>query len=72
MARWGLAMTIHPISRYLLEEIRIDESPVFGTALSISRILSVILLMGAAVLWIYVYWRGGRISWNGGPAVPNI
>lgn len=68
----ALAMTIHPISRYLLEEIRIDESPVFGTALSISQNISVILLAGAAVLWIYVYWRGGRVSWSGSPPVPNL
>lgn len=47
----GLLLVLYPISRFLLEIIRIDESAVFGTALSISQNISLVLLMGAAVLW---------------------
>ena len=55
----ALMLTIYPVSRYFLEEIRIDESPVFGTGLSISQNISVALLFLAGGLWIYL-WRAGR------------
>jgi phosphatidylglycerol---prolipoprotein diacylglyceryl transferase len=48
---FALALTLHPISRLLLEAIRIDEPPMFGTPLSISQLVSVVLLGLAAALW---------------------
>ena len=48
---FALTLTLHPISRLLLEAIRIDEPPVFGTPLSISQLVSVVLLGLAAALW---------------------
>jgi phosphatidylglycerol:prolipoprotein diacylglycerol transferase len=52
-----LMMSIYPITRYLLERIRVDESPVFHTPWSISQNASLLLLLGAVGLWIYVLRR---------------
>ena len=52
----ALLLTLYPVSRFLLEIIRIDESAVFGTGLSISQNISVALLAGAALLWVWL-WR---------------
>ncbi|HCK41197.1 MAG: hypothetical protein CMJ72_02130 [Planctomycetaceae bacterium] len=48
----ALMLTIYPISRFLLEMIRIDESAVFGTGLSISQNISLVLLLVALGMWI--------------------
>ncbi len=50
----ALMLTIHPISRFLLEIIRIDESAVFGTGLSISQNISILLLAATAVGWVFL------------------
>ena len=47
----GLLLVLYPISRFLLEIIRVDESAVFGTGLSISQNISLLLLLGAVLLW---------------------
>lgn len=52
---FALVLTIHPISRILLEIIRVDEPPALGTPLSISQLVSLALLGLAAVLW---WWIG--------------
>lgn len=54
----ALMLTDYPIARFLLEVIRVDESPVFGTGLSISQNLSVIILVGAICLWVFTLRRG--------------
>jgi phosphatidylglycerol:prolipoprotein diacylglycerol transferase len=46
---------LYPISRFLLEVIRIDESAVFGTGLSISQNISVALFVSALVFWVYLW-----------------
>lgn len=51
---FGLMITIYPIIRILLEMIRIDEIGQFGTGLSISQIISILLLAGVSVYWIFV------------------
>ena len=63
---FALVLTLHPISRLLLESIRVDESPAFNTSLSISQLVSLLLLCCAATLW---WWlarqpleRGARIG----------
>ncbi len=48
---FALVLTLHPISRILLEMIRVDEPPALGTPLSISQLVSLGLLSLAAVLW---------------------
>jgi len=48
---FALVLTLHPISRMLLEEIRVDEPPALGTPLSISALVSLALLTLAAGLW---------------------
>jgi phosphatidylglycerol:prolipoprotein diacylglycerol transferase len=52
---FALVLTLHPISRILLEIVRVDESPALGTPLSISQLVSLVLLALAAVLW---WWIG--------------
>jgi phosphatidylglycerol:prolipoprotein diacylglycerol transferase len=53
----ALMLTAYPIARFLLEIIRIDESAVFGTGLSISQNISLVILVGAAALWWYTSRR---------------
>ena len=53
----ALMVTIHPISRFLLEAIRVDEPPVWGTGLSISQNLSVILFCVGLTFWAYLRWK---------------
>lgn len=52
---FALVLTLHPISRMLLEAIRVDEPPAFGTPFSISQLVSLVLLALAATLW---WWIG--------------
>lgn len=59
----ALTLTLHPISRFLLEIIRVDERDVFNTSMSISQNISVGLLVGAAVLWIYLLRRPRGLAW---------
>ena len=51
---FALLLTFYPINRFLLEIIRTDESSIFGTGLSISQNVSLLLLVGVAGLWFYV------------------
>ncbi len=50
----ALMLTVYPVSRFLLEIIRIDESAVFGTGLSISQNISIAIFLGAIALWVYL------------------
>lgn len=51
---FALLITLHPISRFVLEAIRDDEAGQFGTGLTISQLLSLAILALACVLWWYV------------------
>ena len=51
---FALVLTLHPLSRLLLEAIRIDEPPALGTPLSISQLVSLVLLVLAAALWWWI------------------
>jgi phosphatidylglycerol:prolipoprotein diacylglycerol transferase len=51
----ALLVLLYPTSRFLLEMIRIDESAVFGTGLSISQNISLILFVSALAFWIYLW-----------------
>lgn len=50
----ALMLTLYPISRFLLEIIRIDESSVFGTGLSISQNISLVIFLATLGLWVYL------------------
>lgn len=51
---FALLITFYPIARFLLEMIRVDESSFFGTGLSISQNVSLLLLAAVALLWVYL------------------
>lgn len=51
---FALVLTLHPLSRLLLEAIRVDEPPALGTPLSISQLVSLVLLTLAAALWWWI------------------
>lgn len=53
-AVFALVLTLHPLSRILLEAIRVDEPPAFGTPLSISQLVSLLLLGLAVVAWWWI------------------
>lgn len=55
----ALLLTLYPITRFLLEIIRTDEAAIFGTGLSISQNVSLLILAGVVALWFYL-WRQPR------------
>lgn len=52
----GLLLSIYPISRFLLEIIRTDESAFLATGLSISQNVSVVILISMGLFWAWL-WR---------------
>ncbi len=56
-------LTIHPVARFLLEIVRVDESPVFDTGLSISQNISIALFAVGIGLWIYLSRRPAGWQW---------
>lgn len=50
----ALALTLYAVTRYLIEDIRTDEAPVFSTGLSISQNVSLLVLVGVIALWFYI------------------
>jgi phosphatidylglycerol:prolipoprotein diacylglycerol transferase len=51
---FAMLMTAYPITRFMLEIIRDDETEQFGTSFTISQIMSMITLAGVAALWWYI------------------
>ncbi|MDD3469613.1 MAG: prolipoprotein diacylglyceryl transferase [Thermoguttaceae bacterium] len=47
-------LTVYPISRFLLELIRVDEKGQFGTSLSIGQWTSLVIFVAALCLWVYI------------------
>ena len=47
----AIVMSLHPISRFMLEMIRTDEPAVFNTPFSISQNISLVILAGGIALW---------------------
>jgi phosphatidylglycerol:prolipoprotein diacylglycerol transferase len=66
-AVFALVLTLHPISRFLLEMIRIDEAPALGTPFSISQVVSIVLLALAIALWGWISRQPPRRPWDGTP-----
>ncbi len=59
----ALLLTIHPITRFMLEIIRTDEPAVFGTGMSISQNISVALLACGLGIWWYLSRQPRGIVW---------
>ena len=59
----ALLLTIHPITRFLLEIIRTDEPAVFGTGMTISQNVSLALLACGAGMWWYLSRQPRGIVW---------
>lgn len=59
----ALLLTVHPVTRFLLEIIRTDEPAVFGTGLSISQNVSVGLLAAGLALWWHLSRKPQGITW---------
>lgn len=51
---FALLMSVYPVTRFCIESLRTDEAAVFGTGMSISQNVSVLLLVCAAALWFYI------------------
>ncbi len=60
----ALMLSIYPISRFLLEMIRIDESAMFGTGLSISQNISLVILVCMIPLWSLLRRQPRGLAWN--------
>lgn len=59
----ALLLTIHPVTRFLLEIIRTDEPTVFGTGMSISQNVSLALLACGAALWWHLSRQPRGVVW---------
>lgn len=69
---FALVLTLHPISRLLLEAIRVDEPPALGTPFSISQLVSFALVALGAALWWWTFRQPPRPGPTGAmvPPVP--
>ncbi len=61
----AMVLTLHPISRFLLEIIRVDESAVLNTGMSISQNISIGIFLIGVGLWIYLLgFKSPGIAWQ--------
>lgn len=67
---FALFLSVHAVSRFLLEVIRIDEPGMFGTQLSISQLISVGLLALGVGLWLYIERKPPGFAWPRQQAKP--
>jgi phosphatidylglycerol:prolipoprotein diacylglycerol transferase len=51
---FALLMSTYPISRFYIESLRSDEASILNTGMSIAQNVSVLLLLCAVALWIYI------------------
>ena len=51
---FALLITVHPVSRFLLEMIRSDEDTQFNTGLTIAQLMSIGICACGVALWIYL------------------
>ena len=64
----AILLTIYPVTRFLLEMVRDDESGVFGTWMTISQVASLLLVALAVGLWVYVLRRRPDTAFAAWPA----
>lgn len=58
---FAILLLLYPITRLMLEVVRVDEAGKLGTNLTISQWISLMLIAGAIALWIYI-WHQPRGS----------
>jgi phosphatidylglycerol---prolipoprotein diacylglyceryl transferase len=51
---FAILLLLYPITRWILEAVRVDEAGKLGTSLTIAQWVSLLLIAGAIALWIYV------------------
>ncbi len=59
----AMMLTIYPIARFLLEILRTDEHAIFGTGLSISQNVSLVVFALAVALWFYLAAKPRGTAW---------
>ncbi len=64
-ALFALLISIYPITRFYIESLRTDEAAVFGTGMSISQNVSLLLWVCAATLWFYILRQPPRLAFSG-------
>ena len=57
----AIVLTIYPVTRFLLEIIRTDEGAIFGTGMTISQNVSLLIVAGVVALWGVVL-KGGKVQ----------
>ena len=58
-----LLLILYPIARFLLEVIRVDEAAVFGTQMSISQNISIVVLACSVTAWVWLQRQpAGRLA----------
>jgi phosphatidylglycerol:prolipoprotein diacylglycerol transferase len=65
----ALLFTLYPVTRFLLEQIRVDEPPLSTTGLSISQNISLLVLAAVACGWVWLLRQPAKLTWPG-PLVP--
>jgi phosphatidylglycerol---prolipoprotein diacylglyceryl transferase len=69
-AVFAVLMTLYPISRFLIEQIRTDEPGRLGTDLTIAQWVSIAVLLATLGLWAYLYRRSPSVTHDfGRPAI---
>ncbi len=61
----ALFMVLYPASRFMLEIIRNDEGAIWGTGLTISQNISIVVLLASIGVWFYVLRRPRGTAWQG-------
>lgn len=70
---FALLMMLYPISRFILEGVRVDEGGKFGTNLSISQWVSIGMFVTGVVLFTAIrLHKGGRAEGPDEPPLPNL
>lgn len=59
----ALAMTLYPITRFLLEMLRTDEPPTWPAGWTIAQNVSVAILAAGLGLWAWLGWRKPGLTW---------
>lgn len=67
---FAMLLTLYPVMRILEEAIRVDEPGLFGTSLSVSQWISLLLLAAVVAFWIYLLRqpRGSVLALAGDPS----
>ncbi len=60
-----LFLIYYPIARFILEMIRTDEDSFLGTGLTVSQNVSLVALVGAFCLWIYISRSSAKRGYEG-------